>query len=46
MKAYTSLWLIRTLTFELNDFLEKVERDSRKRQGARLSLKQFTRKPT
>jgi len=42
MRAYTSLWLIRMLTFEVNELLKNAQRDAHKRKGARWSLQQFT----
>lgn len=43
MRALTSLWLIRLLSYELDELLKNAERDAHKRGGARWSLQPFTR---
>jgi hypothetical protein len=46
MKAHTSLWMIKLLTFELNELFMNVELDLLRRSNPRTSLRQFTRMPT
>jgi hypothetical protein len=42
VRTYTSLWLIRMLTYELNELFMNVELDLLRRSNPRTSLKQFT----
>lgn len=46
MRARTSLWMIRVVTFGLSELLENASRDARKYKGPRWSLHQFTRHPS
>lgn len=43
MNSLTSLWLIKFIVFELNEFFMNVELDLLRRSNPRTSLRQFTR---